>query len=277
MLKKLIRKIIPKKPFNPYIKRKNVEGVHFDFLIGNEEGKDWYDDNCTDPLWAEMRFIRDRIIKPNDVILDCGGHHGCTAILFSHWAGRHGKVLVFEPFPENIAILQRNVKINKIDNIIINECAVGDREGEVSFSNDHITLGASNIKKIPVKMIKFLLQSTLGKRGSSKRKKISVKMVTLDSFQSFKPTVIKLDVQGYEANVLRGAKNILKTRPKLCIEIHKNISDYGSNVNQIFDLIDIDQYQCWVQWEDGAEPEPYTRDSRIESYHKHVHLFAVPK
>lgn len=67
--------------FKPYLKFKNVEGVKFDFWICGNDARSWYDLQCTDPEWVEMRFVRDRLIEPGDVVFECGGHHGCTAIL----------------------------------------------------------------------------------------------------------------------------------------------------------------------------------------------------
>jgi hypothetical protein len=69
------------RPFKPYLKRKNVEGVVFDFWIGDRDGRDWYDLQCTDPVWVELRFIRDHLVGEGDVVLECGGHHGCTAVV----------------------------------------------------------------------------------------------------------------------------------------------------------------------------------------------------
>src|ERR1041385_4462204 len=60
-------------PFQPYLKRKNIEGVVFDFWIGDREGRQWYDLQCTDPDWLEMRFIRDHILSQGDVVFECGG------------------------------------------------------------------------------------------------------------------------------------------------------------------------------------------------------------
>ena len=67
--------------FQPYLKKKSIEGVSFDFWIGDIDGRDWYDLKCTDPIWIEMRFTRDHMIERGDVILECGAHHGCTTIL----------------------------------------------------------------------------------------------------------------------------------------------------------------------------------------------------
>jgi len=62
--------------FTPYVKRKTIEGVEFDFWIGDADGRDWYDIGCSDPVWPEMRFVRDHIVRHGDVVVECGAHHG---------------------------------------------------------------------------------------------------------------------------------------------------------------------------------------------------------
>ena len=95
------------KQFKPYILKKNVEGVVFDFWIGDITGRQWY--GTTDSNWPEMRFIRDHLIHPGDVILECGAHHGCLTMVLSNWVGDKGKVVAFEPVPKNADILQKNI------------------------------------------------------------------------------------------------------------------------------------------------------------------------
>jgi hypothetical protein len=85
----------------PYIIRKSVEGVDFLFEIRDSHAKLWYDLYCTDPVWIEMGFIRDNLVHPGAVVIECGSHHGCTTIMLSHWVGPGGVVYAFEPGRRN--------------------------------------------------------------------------------------------------------------------------------------------------------------------------------
>jgi hypothetical protein len=49
--------------FQPYLKKKNIEGVEFNFWISDVDARDWYDLHCTDPVWLEMRFLKERMIE----------------------------------------------------------------------------------------------------------------------------------------------------------------------------------------------------------------------
>ena len=109
-------------------------------------------------------------------------------------------------------------------------------------------------------------------------------MVTLDDYLHLKPTLIKIDVEGADILVLRGARSLLKTRPKLAIEIHRDsYSKYGTRLEELFELIDFSEYDCWVQWE--LEPDirewdfgsESSRDTAMERMVQGTHLFARPK
>ena len=239
--------------FVPYVKRKNVEGVEFDFLIGDAEGRSWYDVDCTDPDWPEMRFMRDHLVKPGDVILECGGHHGCTAILMSRWVGPRGRVITFEPHPKNVAILRRNLELNGIANVTLRQNAVGAEHGKVAMSD------ASN---------------SAVRRRRWFRSAVEAEVVKLDDFAHEAPTLLKIDVEGFEVAALHGAREILKTRPKLAIEIHTDLlPGYGTSVNELLARVDLAGYQSWIQWDDASDPVPYDGTAAITS---RVHFFAVP-
>jgi hypothetical protein len=96
-----------------------------------------------------------------------------------------------------------------------------------------------------------------------------------DEYAHMNPTVLKIDVEGFEKQVLQGARKILSTYPKLAMEIHtEQLSQYGATVQDIFGLIDVENYNVWIQWEDDQQPEEYDMRTPIE---KRVHLFCIPR
>ena len=238
------------RPFKSYLKKKNVEGVVFDFWIGDTDGRDWYDLQAGDPVWMEMRFIKEHLIRQGDVVLEAGGHHGCTAIVLSNWVGSTGQVVTFEALPANCDIIEKNIQLNGINNISLERKAVGAARGIININ------AASN--------------SSVNMSGNG----VQVELTCLDEYEHLHPTLLKIDVEGFEMQVLQGAKDILSKRPKLAIELHtESLSQYGASVQEIFRLIDIEKYKVWIQWEDGQQPEEYNRRTPIN---KRVHLFCVP-
>jgi hypothetical protein len=90
-------------------------------------------------------------------------------------------------------------------------------------------------------------------------------------------SVLKVDVEGYEGNVIRGCKEILSKKPKLLIEFHgeAEINKYGSSVDEIFNLVNIDQYEgvyCL-----HSDSKLYNFDLKSFPKEKHSTAFLRPK
>src|SRR5438093_3975431 len=205
--------------FKPYLTKKNFDGVAFDFWIGDTDGRHYYDLN--ERLWVEeMRFVRSHMIEPGDVVLDCGANHGFTAMLFSRWAGDTGKVVAFEPLPRNCDILAKNIELNGIKNVIVERKAVGAKRGRIRID------GVSDSTVI------------FSNQG------IEVEVTCLDDYAHLKPALIKIDVEGFEYQVLQGAERILSQRPRLALEIHGDkLAKYGASVEDILEAIGVNGYK----------------------------------
>ena len=238
--------------FKPYlIKSKEMEGVVFDFWIGDRQGRDWYDRPCiNNPVWLEMRFMRDMLVEKGDVVFECGGHHGCSTILLSSWVGDTGKVVTFEPDPANCRIIEKNIELNGLQNVLLQKAAVGAKPGTITFD------AATNAVN-------------LSGRG------VDVQVRCLDELEHLNPTLLKIDVEGFEVQVLQGAKKILSRRPKLEIEVHTELlRQFGTSVEELLGLINVEDYKVWIQWRDDQQPEEYDPTMPIE---KRCHLFCVSR
>ncbi|MEQ9371194.1 MAG: FkbM family methyltransferase [Coleofasciculus chthonoplastes F3-SA18-01] len=172
----------------------------------------------------------------------------------------------FEINPHNARIAQQNMELNSTSNVIIEQKATGAAEGKVRmFRKSNASVTPKNI--ISWGMIKNLIYGVE-----------DVEMISLDSYaehKNIKPTLLKIDVEGYETEVLKGAKKILETTPKLEIEIHTEIlSRQNTSVQEIMELIDISRYHCWIQWDEFEAPVDFEPHKEIN---KRVHLFAIPK
>jgi FkbM family methyltransferase len=197
-----------------------------------------------------MRFIKDHLIRPGDIVFECGGHHGCTAIVLSKWVGDFGKVMTFEALPANCDIIEKNINLNNIHNIILERKAVGNERGKIAIEN------ASD--------------SSVSVSGEG----LEVELTCLDEYEHLKPTFLKIDVEGFEMQVLLGAKKILSSRPKLDIEIHtEQLAKYGTSVQDLINLVLSENYKVWIQWDDNQQPIEFDIKTPIL---KRVHLFGIP-
>jgi FkbM family methyltransferase len=255
----------------PYIIRKNIEGVDFLLSIRDQHARLWYDLYSKDPVWIEMRFIKDNLVRPGDVVIECGSHHGCTTIMLANWVGPKGAIYAYEPGKRNFEVLKENIVLNGISNIIpINE-VVGNDNSLVNFIEFTYASMGSKVD--------------IGKENYSKDQAIryEIRQISLDKYASFRPSLIKIDTQGYVYEPLLGARELIKKqKPNLALEIDSKaaISQYGNNFEKIFEIIEQKDYMFFIQFESSEEPEQIEFSKILlewekrNRYSKEIHLFA---
>jgi FkbM family methyltransferase len=152
-----------------------------------------------------------RYLHSGDTCVDVGGHLGYYCLLMSKMVGPTGHVISFEPVPTNMAVLKENIALNSVTNVELVNSALGERPGTVSL------ICPENFELSWTPSIRAY--NVEGARNS-----IDVPMDTLDAFLhrgGHKPTLIKIDVEGAELDVLSGAVETLRTaRPTVLLEIH---------------------------------------------------------
>lgn len=265
---KKVQYIIQENSFQPYVVNKKVEGVEFKFLLGDLDGQEWYGgpDSQEDAPNLEMRFVREKMLQPQEVLLECGAHHGFTTILLAKWLNSSSQLISFEPSPKNFSVLKENCQINQLNNVVLEQKAVGSQVGIVQMFRK------SNSAVVPQNNLSF------GRLKNALYGVQEVEVIDLDGYvqsRGLKPTFLKIDVEGYEAEVLKGAKEILKTTPKIALEIHTEVlGRHNTSVKELLELIDISRYNCWIQTEDTEMPVPFEPQQAIA---QRVHLFAIPK
>ena len=155
-------------------------------------------------------------IKSGDVVLDVGANMGIYSMTGAQRVGALGRVFAFEPNSNARNLLSQNIAINKLTRAvkIISSC-VGDYDGATQF---HETMDSA-----------FSGMRATGR--SSIKRIIEVPVITLDSFISRenldRVDALKLDVEGFEANVLKGAALLLdRSDPVIMLEIsNKNLTE----------------------------------------------------
>jgi len=175
------------------------------------------------------KFLLDYLEK-GMIVVDVGAHIGSFSLMMSSLVGSRGKVYAFEPDPNNFDILKKNVEVNKIKNIIIEKKAVSDLVGKVRFAIS----GNSLTHRISVKRHK-----QVGNKDF-----IYVDSVTLDNYlgdQIDKVSLVKIDVEGCELLVLKGAQQLLKTnrRIKLVMEFcPEHFKNFNYEARDLLDFLE---------------------------------------
>lgn len=259
-VKRLARSVLTWKRrslFRPYLVDKTISGETFPFVIGDSTGKQWYEPD-KDPVELELAFIRDQMLFPSDLVFDVGSHHGLHTVVM---ARRSARVIAIEPNPHNIAILRRNVAVNRLKNVVVRQAAVGDSIGKIALPQDSGEGGVllEKSKSLPT---------------------INVDLLPLDHMAAEYgfPQFLKIDVEGFEGRVLKGASEIIRRRPEIMIEVHVDwVSRYGSSVEEVVDLLHLDSYRVWVLPYFLEEVKPWGGDDLRQYRSPKFTLFLMPK
>jgi len=149
--------------------------------------------------------IMEEKIKVGNITVDVGANIGLHTLNMARIVGNTGRVFAFEPDPSNFEILEKNVKINNYQNIILEQKAVGDKHGRTTlYQSDN----PGNHRLFPL---------TKQAKGQIQVELTSLDKYFTDSNLANKINFIKIDVEGFEFSVLKGMKNILKNNKKIKI------------------------------------------------------------
>lgn len=159
---------------------------------------------------AELSFAS-RYLRPGMTVLDIGAHHGLYTLLASVRVGKSGRVYAFEPSVRERRALRKHLFLNRCKNVFVEDFAVGNDAREAEF---HVVAGIEtgcNSLRPPA------LQD-----GTSYLTKVHVRR--LDDWATEQKVgrvdFIKLDVEGGELDVLRGAEELLRRfEPVLLVEV----------------------------------------------------------
>jgi len=141
-------------------------------------------------------------ISKGNIVIDIGAHIGWYSLLASNRVGKEGIVYSFEPEPRSFNILIKNIKLNKMTNIVPINKALSDSSGT--------QLLYRNLYKKDPSIYRMWFESD--------EESIPVKVITLDEWLKNKHVdLIKIDVDGYECKIFHGMKKIISENPNLII------------------------------------------------------------
>jgi len=142
-----------------------------------------------------------RQAKGGDVVVDVGANIGYYTVLLADKVGGTGKVYAFEPDKTNFEILVKNIKENKLENVVAVNAAVGRKSEKKILYKSKENLGDHKL---------------YGKDKDIEE----VKIIKLDDYLAdIKVDLMKIDTQGWEPEVIEGAKNIIsKNKPVMFLE-----------------------------------------------------------
>lgn len=171
-----------------------------------------------------MRVLLTSVLRPDSSAIDVGAHAGVVLREIVRVAP-HGRHLAFEPIPKRHVQLQA-----AFPGVDVRQAALSDTAGRAEFSYVTDDDGYSGLR----------LRRDLGPAAASVEQ-IQVSVARLDDElpQGFAPALIKIDVEGAEVNVLRGALETLhRHRPVVIFEHGAGGADlYGATSGELHDLL----------------------------------------
>lgn len=176
-----------------------------------------------------FQFLKENC-KPANTVLDIGAHIGVFAVAAAKYVTGAGKVFAFEPTPSTNKLLQKTIQFNNLANVVFarNE-AIGKETGKTTFYISDTEGDNSNT------LISYL--------DDRKIHKLEVNVTSVDTFveemKIDKTGFLKIDAEGAELDVMKGAiKTLQQHRPACILSIHPNpILAKGDKLEDIYDLI----------------------------------------
>jgi FkbM family methyltransferase len=203
-------------------------GTMVDVLLGNDNSLCLYVCGSFEP--NEFAFL-DGVLKPGMVFVDVGANDGYYTLFAARRTGPSGRVLAIEPSSRERGNLQRNIARNGLANVTVLPVALGAVCGKADLRlaqgihSGHNTLGS------------FANDGVLAESVES------VEMLTLDrvagDFGLDRLDIIKIDVEGAEASVIAGGRQVLKRqRPLILLEISdRALRAQGSDSQKLIALL----------------------------------------
>lgn len=189
-----------------------------------------------------------QLLKPGVTLLDIGANMGIYSLLAADKAKR---IFAFEPVPENLSLLRKSVKANSASSVKVIPAAVGEKDGSVEM---------------------HIIPNSLGTHGiyADSESTLTVQIVSIDNFikehSVGKVDLMKIDVEGYEPYVVKGAiKTLKKYKPIILMELDSSLIKASQADPKTFvkELFSIYKY-CYLIDERKKELTPLSVDEASE-------------
>jgi FkbM family methyltransferase len=184
--------------------RMEWHGYSLRFHPSNLSSHIWVD---REARWSDSAFLR-AWLRPGDVVVDIGANIGTTVLPASTVIGSEGRLLAVEAHPRLLRYLVANLSDNRVTNVDVHWCALGESAGTLSFSD----------------------ATSDDRNGVASDGTLAVPMRTLDGVTAGLGPIdlLKIDVEGYELPVFRaGAATLARTSCVVFESFERHTARFG--------------------------------------------------
>lgn len=199
-------------------------------------------------------------LKAGDTFVDVGANIGWLSLVGADRVAKNGKVYAFEPVPTTFDILKSNKKLNEFSQIELNQFALGNKEETLTIYPEKENRGGASIL------------------NHHSEKGVDIEVKKLDNLIiNSTINVIKIDVEGFELDVLKGAiETIKKDNPKLIIE-HSIDRNNTAEQFEIYNwLLDLGIYKIYKLMNGKERKSQLVEIKSKQDLPEHDNIFCVP-
>ena len=179
--------------------------------------------------WAYETAYLEPFAEPGDIVVDVGANYGYTASYFASECGPDGYVLSIEPEPDTRALLEHNMQVNRHDNVKVVACAAGSERGWIELWRSETNLANHSLNRDLVPNV----------RDSVRVEVRTVDDLVAEYLPGRTPTLLKVDVEGWEWEALKGSVGVLDhAKPAVWLEYWPDgIRANGNDPRAVLDIL----------------------------------------
>jgi FkbM family methyltransferase len=198
-------------------------------------------------------------LKTGHTFIDVGANIGFLSLTAASIVGNEGSVIAFEPHPKTFSLLSENAHLNGFSQIKLNQKGVGAINETVTIYSEDKNRGGASITN---------------KRSD---KGTTIQVERLDDLYSGEVDMIKIDVEGYEMNVLLGAEQLIRnSHPILIVEFSTDRNNVTSGL-EMYEWIQKLGIYSFYKLEHGKERKSKLISiSKTEDLPRHDNLICIP-
>lgn len=188
-------------------------------------------------------------LKPGDTFIDVGANIGCVTAAGSLAVGANGTVLSVEPHPQTFKYLQKTVELNDCRNVKIFNTALGAEIGVVNFSDERrkddsncVAMDSESGIRVPCTTLSSLVEEQSASRIA----------------------LLKIDVEGFEMQVLQGAEKILRCVECIYIEVLEHtLQKFETSTTDVLELLKSHGFKCYYFKDDRSNVVAVTENVQL--------------